>query len=111
MGRNDAVLIENKRQDCAVIPYALPVTHKDCETKFVINNRCYGSCPSSSAPEILTRTVRNVCKMCWFDKAYNDTVILNCPKRKKNKAKKVIKVLSCKCREMDICRQKVNKTW
>ena len=48
--------------------------------------------------------------MCWFDKAYNDTVILNCPKRKKNKAKKIIKVLSCKCREMDICRQKVDKT-
>lgn len=62
------------------------------------NKMCIGACASSFKPIHGSKGYVN-CKLCYGDDMEEIRLELKCPRRRRNKRKKVIVVRSCKCRQ------------
>lgn len=88
---------------CRMRPFPQNVRRRDCETKTVMNNMCYGQCRSFYVPH--RKSPFESCSFCTPVNSTTKNVVLNCPSRTKKKqvVKKVLIITACSCR---VCGQK-----
>ena len=86
-----------KSEICIPMEYNQTILHQDCIPKIIENKVCIGACASSFQPRHGSKNVIR-CKQCYGDDMEEIRIELKCPRRKRNKRKKVTIVRSCRCR-------------